>query len=56
MIQKNLLTLISIKNCLLKRFQTEGNTYSLKTLFNLNKFRLGKFFKLVLGSQTIEQS
>jgi len=27
---KNLLALIFITNCLLKRFQTEGNTYSLK--------------------------
>jgi hypothetical protein len=30
MIQKNLLALIFIIKCLLKRFKTEGNTYSLK--------------------------
>ena len=34
MILKNLLALIFIIKCLLKRFKTEGNTYSLKTLLN----------------------
>ena len=33
MIQKNLLALIFINKCLLKRFKTEGNTYSLKKFF-----------------------
>ena len=35
MIQKNLLALIFIIKCLLKRFKTEGNTYSLKRLQQL---------------------
>jgi len=33
MVQKNLLALISITNCSLKRFQTENNTCSLKRFF-----------------------
>jgi hypothetical protein len=48
MIQKYPLALIFITNCLHKRFQTEGNTYSLKRfVFRILKSEPGLSFSII---------